>query len=310
MTTAGRCSGSTCPASNGSRRAKRDELRQQWIGLRHVDVHPGAATCPARRNPVSTLLPMARLGSSAAVAGVMTICPAPAIFSAMIVAVAAGPAINQLPVRITHHEEVERAGVDPYRHPQPDLARRGPEHTDIAQGVTHLVGRGACPLGVSLPPEEEEQGVATKLDQGGAEGICLGEQPLEGAADDLGDFLGAHLPVPGQPLRHRGEPGDIHHDHRPLDGPVQGPGSNIVPLPDEPREVGVQRGGRHAQSLERKRPRSRLLPPQMPSLTARLSRVRRVGAPALRRCCTSAVRRPPSAVAVGSPIPSARCLSK
>ena len=37
---------------------------------------------------------MALLGSSAAVAGVMTICPALATFSAMIVAVAAGPAIN------------------------------------------------------------------------------------------------------------------------------------------------------------------------------------------------------------------------
>ena len=150
-------------------------------------------------------------------AGLMPISPASAIASMDSVSVMAGPGDQQLAVDAAGHEEVERAGADPDRHPQHDRAAAQVQPADAIDGALHLPGRPGRPQRVVGAVEHEEQRVAAPLEQAGAPVVGLVEERREHAVERVAHELGADLALAGEALGQGREARDVDEDEGGLD---------------------------------------------------------------------------------------------
>ena len=157
-----------------------------------------------------------------------------------------GPGHDQLPVRAADEEEVKQTGVRTHRHPERHPPHRRRERAHPAQLRPHPVGGRDRAEGMVVALEEQEQRVAPELDQAAAAGVRLGEQCPEGVTDDVRDLLGTDLALPGEALRHLREPRNVHEHHRPVDLAHERVGHRLLPVENEPGQIGLQRR-RHAR---------------------------------------------------------------
>ncbi len=155
----------------------------------------------------------------------------------------AGPGEQQLAVRLADEEEVEDVAVDADVHLQRHRPDRRPRPPQRPQGPAHAVGGIAGTGSVVLPGEEEEQGVATELEQSTPSRVGDVEQALEGPIHHLRDLLGAELALLGEPLGHCGEAGDVDEVERSLEFASSGVGLCAQPVHDDARHVGRQVDG-------------------------------------------------------------------
>ena len=150
-----------------------------------------------------------------------------------------GAADDQLPVRCADEEEVEVAAVHADRHAQVRPADTPGELAELADRAAHLQRRCRRPELMTVATEEQQERIATELQQRAAEGVRLIDQLGEARVDDLVDRLGADLAQLGQPFGELGEARHVGEHHRPLDGAVQRGGGPIVrhPLAHQTRHV-------------------------------------------------------------------------
>ena len=120
-------------------------------------------------------------------------------------------------MEVSAQEEVEQAAVDPDGHAQIDLPRRRRRLADPLQAPTHPRRRPRGPRRVVLPIEQQQDGVASPLDQPGAVLVGDREELGEGRVQDVVELFEAHLPLAGEALGHLGESGDIDECDRACD---------------------------------------------------------------------------------------------
>jgi hypothetical protein len=147
-------------------------------------------------------------------------------------------------VGATDEEEVERTGVHPDRHPQPDLPGVGDEAAAVAQGGSHRERcRRRTPL-VLVAVVEQQQRVAAELEERSVVLVRVGEQPVEAGRDDVGHALRPGLAEPRQSLGELREAGDVDEDHRSVDATVERIDiGGRRPLAHDPRYVRLERAG-------------------------------------------------------------------
>jgi hypothetical protein len=157
---------------------------------------------------------------------------------------------DQLAVRRADEEEVEPAAVDADVHAQLDRSRRGFEPPDLAEAAAHAEcgARSArCVVGARI---EEEERIASELEQATPVAVRDLEELGEGRVHHLRDLLGAGLALRGQLLGHRREAGDVHEGHRPFQEARTGGWIVERPLDDHPRDVRGQLGARHSSIVQ------------------------------------------------------------
>ncbi len=89
--------------------------------------------------------------------------------------------------------------------------------------------------------KEEQQRVATELEQPASVRHSEVEQGDKAAPDGSRELLGTDLPVPGEALGQFGEPRDVDKRHRADLFPVAHIGHGGDPVDDQPREVRRER---------------------------------------------------------------------
>ena len=121
---------------------------------------------------------------------------------------------QQLAMDAPGHEEVERAGRDPDRHPQDDRAAAHVEATDPGDLALHLPGGAARSAFVVGAVEQEEERVAAPLEEAGPPVVRLVEQRREHAIERVAHQLGADLALPRESLAEGGEARDVDEDEQ------------------------------------------------------------------------------------------------
>ena len=166
-----RCSDGWPPAKRcartivGRHAGDRLERRALVVGF---DVRAGVLGCARQQQPGPSRAPAQRLGSSAAVCGLITTSPASAAFSMRTTVDAAGPDEQLLAVGVADEEEVKRPAVHALRDPQRDLAGAGRQASDLPQRRAHAGGGVAGALGVPFVLEQQQQRVAAELQEAAA----------------------------------------------------------------------------------------------------------------------------------------------
>ncbi len=150
---------------------------------------------------------------------------------------------QQLAMDAPGHEEVERAGRDPDRHPQDDGAAAHVEATDPGDLGLHLPGGAARPAFVVGTVEQEEERVAAPLEEAGPPVIGLVEQGREHAIERVAHQLGPDLALARESLAEGGEPRDVDEHHAARDFPMAGRGRVPQPVHREAWHVRTQEGG-------------------------------------------------------------------
>ena len=131
---------------------------------------------------------------------------------------------QQLAMHAPGHEEVERPGRDPDRHPQDDRAAAHVEATDPGDLALHLPGGAARPAFVVWAVEQQEERVAAPLEEARPPVIRLVEQRREHAIERVAHQLGPDLALPRESLAEGGEPRDVDEHHGARDFPMAGRG--------------------------------------------------------------------------------------
>ena len=154
---------------------------------------------------------------------------------------------DELAVAVAREEAVHAAGVDAGRHPQHDAPRGGVEPADLGQPALHADRAQRRAFLVRVVGEEEEQRIATELEEAAARGVRDGEERFEALADPAGDLFGAHLAVPGETLGHLGEARDVDERERGVDGHPALVRVLPGPVDGQAGEIRTDRLGRHRQ---------------------------------------------------------------
>ena len=163
------------------------------------------------------------------------------------------PGDDQLAVVATDEIEVDRAGVNCGGDAELNAAGGRSHLSDAGGGLRHEPGgatRAACGI---RPAEEQEDGVASPLQQFAAARLGDVELRRERVGDDLADLLCARLAPNREPLAQGREAGDVDERERAVDGLVRAITFVFEPLEREPRHVRSQpfrgrRGGRNART--------------------------------------------------------------
>ena len=188
-------------------------------------------------------------------------------------------------MRSTDEEREKAAAVHTDRHAQPHRAALGLDAADGAEPGSHPRRRSTAPRGVVVTGEEDEERVATELEEYAAFGVRHREQFREAGADDLGELLGTDPTLASESFGQAGEARDVD-EHR---GRVERapPAFGLIgePLVDEAREergqdfeLGARRGlgraGFRARRADRRHVFGRHRSPEMRDLPEQGLRLR------------------------------------
>ena len=243
----------------------------------------GAAGAGWRRmsRAPSTAAPSTDGSSSAAVSSLTSTWPAFASSSSSAVRLAAGPLTTSS--RCSAGSPTRKKWKVPLCRPT-DILQLHPPADDWARpavrsSVAH-VHRGADrPGGVVGAAEQQQDGVATPLHQVAPLAPRVGQQRAEDGMEDVAQLLRADRPLPGQPPREGGEPGDVDEGHRALDGAGSLVGMVPQPLDGQVRDVGTQRVTREVAAAVLRHP-----PPHAQARAARTLALSVSGASAVPPC--------------------------
>ncbi len=128
-----------------------------------------------------------------------------------------GTGDDQLAVDPAHQEEVELAAVHADRDAQPHGAGRRGAPPHALESLLHAHRRRSRAQRVVLAPEQQQDGVATELEQVGVVGVGTADQLGEGGVDHAGDLLRTFPAALRERLGEIGEAGDVGEDDRPLE---------------------------------------------------------------------------------------------
>ena len=138
-------------------------------------------------------------------------------------------------MRASDEEELEAAGVEAGVHLQRHRPRRCSRPADRAQSPAHFERSPSGARSVVVAVVQQQQRIASELEQSAAFGVRDIEQRREGRIHDVGHLLGTGAANVRQPLRHRREAGDV--DERDCPVRLEPPKLRILlqPLDGDPR---------------------------------------------------------------------------
>ena len=139
---------------------------------------------------------------------------------------------------VPDEEQVERPGVQADRHPEVHSdGERIPAH-EVTQCRAHPVGRPRCASRVLLTPEEQDDGVASPLEQICAVRVRDGQQPSEGGVEGVAHLLCTDGPEASESLGESREPGDVGEHCGCLHAVVSFVRRGVQPLSGEAGDIG------------------------------------------------------------------------
>ena len=155
----------------------------------------------------------------------------------------AGASHDQLAMRLTDQEEVEPAAVRANGHAQVDAATGRVELAHRLEALAHA-DRRACRTGRVLrriiAGKQQEEGVATELQEAAVLLVGHAQQVGEARGDGVGHLFGTHRPELRELLGELRESGDVRKDEGPVDRVVAHAPVLRQPLEREAGKVGLE----------------------------------------------------------------------